>query len=331
LAKARAAYLGRSPAVRLSPGGHALRLVIDLLFYLAFPLQMLRFRQRLGYWPRPALPLRYHEKYLWRKLVDHDPRHVTVSDKIARKAVVRDLAPDIRIAETYWQGARAVDIPDEVLAGDCAIKANHGCAMNVFVREGAVDRLDLSVRTERWLRRAYGRRHHEWAYAWIPRRLFAEQLLVEDGRLVRSEFKFYVAGGVCAYATHKHDRFLETALDAVFDRAGQARRSMIETGRVGSILARPPSWDRLVAVAERLGAGFDTMRVDLFELGGEIWFSEFTVYPSAGYAWVDDAGLMDTLNRGWDLTGSWFLSSRQRGWRAAYARRLRAWLDGPAR
>lgn len=319
----------KSPAVRLSAADGMLRLLIDAAIYLRFPLLVLKFRRRLGYWPRPALPLRYNEKYLWRKLFDHNPRHVALTDKIARKSIVLRNWPDIRVPEIYWQGDKAEDIPDEILSRDCVVKANHGCNMNFLVKDGHVDRNDLVSRTRLWMGRTFGRSNREWAYSGIRRRLFVEQYLIADGRPVEKEYKFYVANGVSAFATMKVDRFLASVDDAVFDRAGQSKTVMIETGIIGSPKDRPEQWDRFVSAAERIGAGFDNVRIDLYEFRGEIWFSEFTFYPSAGYAWVDDIELMGDLNGRWDIRRAWFLTTQQHGWRGAYARWLRAAISPP--
>jgi hypothetical protein len=93
---------------------------------------------------------------------------------------------------------------------------------------------------------------------------------------------------------------------------------------------RPAHWDRLVEAAETMGADFDCVRVDLYEIDGEIWFSEFTFYSQAGYFWIDDTELLSALNRRWDISRSWFLSTPQAGIKGAYARVLRSWLAAAA-
>ena len=41
--------------------------------------------------------------------------------------------------------------------------------------------------------------------------------------------------------------------------------------------------------ANPLGAAFDFIRVDLYDVDGEVWFSELTPYPGAGLAGFDPA------------------------------------------
>lgn len=324
--KPRASYMSRSPEVRLSPADSVLRAIVDAVIYLARPRLVLTFRQYLGYWPRPALPQRYHERYLWRKVFDHDPRHVELTDKLSAKAHVRRHWPEVRVPALYWEGDDPAQIPDTILAGDCAIKASHGSGWNLFVRNGAVDRASLTAKARRWMCRAYGRRHDEWAYGRITPRLFAEQLLVENGALASPNYRFYVAGGTCVYVYALYPPDPGAELEAAFDRDGRPRAVLMDTGKMGTAMERPAHWQAMAEAAERMGADFDLVRVDLYAAGGEVWFSEFTFYSVAGYAWIDDPELLSTLNRRWDIRRSWFMSTPQAGIAGLYARLLRSWL-----
>ncbi|RAZ88439.1 hypothetical protein DPM33_23190 [Mesorhizobium hawassense] len=40
----------------------------------------------MGYAPNPAAPTRHDESMLWRKIGDHNPLFVTLTDKLAAKA-----------------------------------------------------------------------------------------------------------------------------------------------------------------------------------------------------------------------------------------------------
>lgn len=45
----------------------------------------------------------------------------------------------------------------------------------------------------------------------------------------------------------------------------------------------PDKFDEMVDIARRISAGFDFLRVDLYYVGYEIYFSECTFYPCDGY------------------------------------------------
>ena len=52
---------------------------------------------------------------------------------------------------------------------------------------------------------------------------------------------------------------------------------------------KPPKFDEMIAVAERLAEGIDHVRVDLYEINGRIYFSELTPYVDSGHAFQYEA------------------------------------------
>ena len=91
--------------------------------------------------------------------------------------------------------------------------------------------------------------------------------------------------------------------------------------------AAPVSLPKMFNIAARLAAGHDYVRVDLYEVDGDIYFSEFTFYNMAGTFGSGVQKEFPQMTELWDLRKSWFLSQPQSGWRGAYARWLRARFD----
>ena len=46
---------------------------------------------------------------------------------------------------------------------------------------------------------------------------------------------------------------------------------------------KPKKFDLMVELAKKLSAGIDFLRVDLYEIKGEVYFSELTFSPGAGF------------------------------------------------
>jgi hypothetical protein len=70
-----------------------------------------------------------------RKVLDHDPRLPQRADKILVKHFVeRTLGPNW-ITPTVWHGAWFPSLPNRNWPLPFVLKANHGSAMNIFVRQ----------------------------------------------------------------------------------------------------------------------------------------------------------------------------------------------------
>lgn len=295
--------------------------------YLRHPRLVIRFCTRIHRLPDPAFPTRVHDKYLWRKIFDHNPLFTRVSDKLLAKEFALEHCPNVRVPHTLWIGEDPAQIPDEVLAGDVVVKANHGCAWNHFVRGGEVDRPELERKARQWIASDYGRPHGEWGYRGVEPRLFVEEMLKPSAGPTPDEYKCYVASGRISYVFSRQYRHDAPTTVAILDRDGRSYETTLDVHSTTTAIEAPAAYDRIVACAEKLAAPFDDIRVDIHEVDGELYFSELTIYSLGGYAWIGVAALMDLRNDLWDLRRSWFLTTPQRGWRALYAKALLSRLD----
>lgn len=285
-------------------------------------------------WPDVALPRTGDEKFLWRKVFDHDPCFVTVSDKLACKAWVTSLDLGLAAPTVRWLGLDAALIPPDLLARDVVVKTSHGWNANTFPRREGLGRDEVVQRANALLRQDHGVRDHEWAYRGVPRRLFVEDV-VGGPAAPLVELKFYTFGP------------LVPRVNLIANRFGELSAARLEPGPGGEVLRLeernplvkrtydgplPATFPRALALAKAIGAHFDHMRVDLLTDGEELWLSELTVYNMSGY--FHDVGTRPdaALTRAWDLRRSWFLSTQHASpWKRLYAGALRRQLDLGAR
>jgi hypothetical protein len=274
----------------------------------------------------PATPISDADKFLWRRIFDHNPLFTTACDKLAAKEYALSVCPDLKSAEVLWVGSDPDQIPPQTLSGNVVVKASCGSGWNVMVHDGKVDRAALREKARRWLGSTYGQRQAEWGYKNGRHRLFVEKMLLEEGQPVRQEYKFHVSGGRTAYVQVKRRTDNHSSHSCRFMRDGQLAPEQVDKAHTEICL--PPTFERLVMIAERLTAPFDYMRCDLYELDGEVFFSELTPYPNGGLG--RNPYFRNLRNSRWDLRNSWFLTEPQRGWRRTYSAALRRWLDKSA-
>ncbi|MGI9414334.1 MAG: ATP-grasp fold amidoligase family protein [Hyphomicrobiales bacterium] len=297
-----------------------------IVVYVTHPRLVFAFKTRHGVWPHPADPKTYADKMLWRKVFDHNPLFPTISDKLEAKEFVADRSSTIRCAETLWSGDHAGQIPLELLRIDVMVKANHGAGYNRLLRGGEVDIDQLIADARRWLATPFHKLHGEWGYSKVSPRLFVEELLIENGQPVRTELKFHVFGGRVHFCNMILDRGAKLR-SCAFERDG-TRIGAIGIYGGGEDDPLPDVYPSAVNVAEELCHGFDYMRCDIYVLDGRLYFGELTIYPNGGYLKVRSEQVTAQMGLRWDITTSWFLSTRQRGFAGIYASALRRRLQG---
>jgi len=252
------------------------------------------YREAHGRWPRHR-PRTFTEKVNWRVVHDRRPLIGRLGDKLAMRDHAAEVLPSLRIPSVLWSGTdvgalAAADLPERWV-----LKPNHG-TMRVHIGAGRPEVAELRRITTGWLDEPLYRSRGEWVYSQARRVLLAEEFLGSGEPPADS--KFLVFGGRVALVQVDTGRFGEhrrrlytrdwTPVDVVEDVAP------------GPLAPPPATLPRMLEVAETLGAAFDFVRVDLYDVDGEVWFGELTPYPGGGLDRFDPA-LDERLGALWQL------------------------------
>ncbi len=310
---------------------HLIIALTNAVLYGTHPKLIRRYRRHNRRLPNVANPQRYSERMLWRKIVDHNPKFVVFSDKLATKEYCKRFCPLLCVPKTLWIGNDANTIPDELLHGDVFVKTNHGYNHNYCIRGGQVDRAKLKTQTDLWLASTHGVPTGEWAYSQVEPKLFVEEAIgdAEDDLLdfnVRAGNGKAIVGSVIGH--NKTPNSWTTYLDregnptaGPDDEDGKPVTPLPE----GVDVKRP--YRLALQFAEELSVGVDYARFDFMWNGTELYGGEITVYPSAGDHEVINSTFHAAVIAGWTLRTSHFLSARQPAIRRIYASALRRQLQ----
>lgn len=258
--------------------------------------QFLRAHRRWGAFDEP----RTHSEHIQhRKLYDRNPLFGTYSDKIAVKEIVADLLGPEWITPTLWSGTELPEAPS--WPKPYVLKANHGSAMNYFVRTPADENLDrMRALAARWLRESWSPAQYEIHYDDIVPRLLVEPLIGAEGMDLR-DYKVLVFGGAAHFIAVDTDRFIDHRR-VFFDR--EWRRQPFElTFRTDTREIAPPKHlPQILAAAEKLAAPFAFARVDFYELAEGPRFGEITFTPDSGFKRFKPASTDAMLGALWPMS-----------------------------
>lgn len=232
--------------------------------------------------PNIRSPKTLNEKIAWRKLYQHNPLFTLYSDKIAVKKEVAELIGAEHVIETLWAGCSPERIPFDDINPPYVIKVNHSSGGNIFVRSDRdVDRQGIIASVNRQLSISHGNKAYEWGYLNIPRKVMVERMLVLPGQEVPDDYKFFIYHGKARFIHVDVDRFTRHARN-LYDRDWNRLEGQYEYPNADREIARPHSLEKMISIAEAIGARFDFVRVDLYLASGQIYFGEATFYPAAG-------------------------------------------------
>lgn len=297
LATLRAA--GREALRILTPRNHVGETAADRLFnasvLMRWPFLAEACRDCFGAYPDLARPRSFSEKLQYRKLFDRNPLIRTFCDKIASRDFARARAPEIGLADLLWSGADPSAIPFERLEPPYVIKPNNRSRKILFVRRREdVDRDAIVATCRAWLAEGhYGKAIGEWGYREVPDRLMVEAYIDELGvDAVPSDYKFFVFDGQTRFIYFSGGRGSASRTRGMYTpdwrRLPWHKKTPVEHIHLEGEAPRPSNLAEMVSIADRIGAGVDFLRVDLYNLSGRVVLGELTAYPYSGNVLIHD-------------------------------------------
>lgn len=240
----------------------------------------LQFIRSVGYNPRFRNARTFNERLQARKLwVPDAALYARLADKVAVKEHVAKAIGEGYLIPTLWSGSVLPPRGERNWPIPFVLKANHGSGWNHFVRTPADldwDAIEASARE--WLTTPGHRYLHESWYDAIPRRLLVEPL-IGDGPL--NDYKFFVFGGRVQCIQLDSRRFTDHRR-TFFSCSWERQPFKLRFERDPDDFPRPTHLTEMIETAERLGMGFDFVRIDLYDLPAGPLFGEMTFTPGAG-------------------------------------------------
>lgn len=238
-------------------------------------------------WLNLKRPVRYTEKVQWYKLHYRDPLITKCSDKLAVRDYVESKGLGSILNECYMVFADVEEIQFSALPTAFALKCTNGTGVNYFVKnKDEVSEQDVKSHMATAIASANPTSGREWGYRGVPMRILAERLLPRDENNDIPDYKFFCFEGRVEFLYVMKNYVDDHSMGecSFFTREFEKlpyRRS--EFRPIEGTVPRPENFDRMIEIAEILAADFPHVRVDLYNLRGEIIFGELTFYPASGY------------------------------------------------
>lgn len=251
-------------------------------------------------------PKTYNEKMQWMKLYNRKPLYTQLVDKIEVKKYVDDILGPGQTFPLLGCWDNPEDIDWDRLPNEFVLKCNHNSAVGmaickdlrngVFTKAHGGDKIYITKEQvveglHAGLKQNFFLGGREWPYKNVKRRVFAEALMKSDDGLPLKDYKILCFDGEPKYI------WVGSNYDPMwFDLYSTDWENMhVKWGYDAGPekLPKPDMLEELLVVARKLAQGMPHVRVDLYSIGGKIYFGEYTFFT-----W---AGLMPLEPNEWDL------------------------------
>lgn len=234
-------------------------------------------------------PVTFNEKLQWLKLYNRNPMYTSMVDKHEAKKYVADIIGEEHIIPTLGVYDSVEDIDFDSLPNQFVLKCTHDSGGIVICQDKTqLNKKEAIKKLRKGLKSNFYWTNREWPYKNVIPRIIAEKYMTDgDGEL--RDYKFFCFDGVPRVMFIASDRFNkeeETKFD-FFDM--EFNHLPFRNGHPNATkpIERPAGFDEMKMLASKLSKGIPQVRVDFYDINGQIYFGEMTFFHWSGFVKFD--------------------------------------------
>lgn len=242
-------------------------------------------RIKMGYNIDFQNPKSFNEKIQWLKIYDRNPFYTLLVDKVRVKQWVASKIGESHVIKTLGVWKKTSEIDFNILPDEFVIKCNHNsgngmtiCKNKMQEREKIVKRLEVGLLED------YFYPFREWPYKNVEKCIIAEEFLGDNNGRGLNDYKFLCFNGKVRCSFVVSDRFSPEGMTVDFyDCEWKKMPFTREYPTSVNGVEKPTKYDEMIEYAEVLSVGIPFVRVDFYEVNGNVYFGEMTFSPGAGF------------------------------------------------
>lgn len=269
-------YVASGIIKKLSPLIKSDKLYLNLRFLVSM-------RKRMN-WDNPHT---YNEKQNWLKLYDRNPQYTIMVDKNLVKDYVAKKIGEQYIIPTIGVWKHVEDIDFNTLPDKFVIKCNHnsGTGMYICKDKSKMDVKKVCDGLRLGLKENYYLRNREWPYKDVPRLIIAEKYMEDHKTGELRDYKFFCFDGDVKglFIATGRSRGEHAVCFDFFDE--NFNHLPVKHGHPNAKLMpeKPETFEEMKRIASILSKGIPSVRIDLYDINGKVYFGEMTFTHWGGF------------------------------------------------
>ena len=250
----------------------------------------LQYRVKCGRKLNLENPRRYTEKLQWYKLYYRDPVMRQCADKYLVREFVKSKGLGHILNDCYAVFNGPEDICLDGLPEKFVLKLSNGSGTNLICKDkSGLDVEQVKGNFRDFYAQSGASAGREWVYNTGKKPvIIAEQYLEDtawdDGSLC--DYKVMCFDGQPYCVICHYNRFTNHQSN-IYDLRWNDLGITGNYPRGDKGVPKPENLDEMLRIAEVLSKGFPTVRVDLYSVGGKVYFGELTFFHCSGYVRYD--------------------------------------------
>ncbi len=232
-------------------------------------------------------PITYNEKIQWLKLYNRNPKYTKMVDKIAVKEYVASKIGEKYIIPTIeiYENPSLIDFSK--LPNSFVLKCNHNSSSGVYICKDKfnINQDQIRKTLSKAQKQNFYKLGREWPYKNVEKKILAEKYMVDESGYELKDYKFFTFNGKVKALFIASDRYVNGA-ETKFDFFDENFNHLpFINGHPNAIepIKCPKSFEKMKELASKLSEGIPHLRVDFYDINGQIYFGELTFYHHSGF------------------------------------------------
>ncbi len=225
-------------------------------------------------------PKTFNEWINWYKLNYKNDLMPICVDKVKVDEYVSSKGLSDILVKKYeiWDSPSQINI--NKLPNSFVIKTNHDSGGVCVCKSKLHYNKNMQKKLKKAFKKDFSNLFREWPYAKVEKKIFAEEYLSENNK-IPCDYKFFCFNGEPKFLYVCTGRGVKTCFD-FFDLEWNHLNIVQHYPNSNNTILKPKNFDRMLDVARILSKDFPFVRVDLYNIDGQIKFGELTFYHFAG-------------------------------------------------
>ena len=224
-------------------------------------------------------PKSYNEKLQWLKLFDRDSKYTKLVDKYEVKKYVSSVIGNQYIIPTLGVWDSFDDIDFASLPDRFVLKCTHDSGGVVICKDKSTfDKVKAKRIIQSSLKKNFFYEGREWPYKNVKPRIIAEKYMEDSRTQELRDYKIFTFGGVAKALFIASDRQVSSR-ETKFDFYDMDFKHLPFTNghpNANASPAKPETFETMRKLAEKLSENIPHLRVDFYEVNGNVYFGELT-------------------------------------------------------
>ncbi len=246
-------------------------------------------------------PKTFNEKLQWLKLYDRKEEYTEMVDKYEVKKYVSNIIGDEHIIPTIGVYNEFKEIDFDKMPKQFVIKCTHDSGGLIIVKDKS--KLDINKAEKmfnKYLHRNFYNISREWPYKNVKPRIIIEKYMEDKNESTMKDYKFFCFNGepkmmYLSEGLENHETACMSFYDMNFQLTDCKRK---DYKQLNYIPTKPKTFELMKKYAALLSKNIPHLRVDFYEINGQLYFGELTFFTCSGFIPFED--------KKWDeIMGNW--------------------------